>query len=122
MYYEGLYASDKVMKDYVEFICSCVKESCGASVPKKDGFPMKGYYVPVKLKVKEKLTRSAEIQIEVLGFKKEFIFFMSRKKSPEQLLHELQDKINEATEEVIKEHKLDKDKIWNDHHPLKKLK
>lgn len=118
----GLYANDETMRKYVDFICAQIDTRCGASVNAKDGFPMKGYYVPVKLEIKEKLSRSAEMKITVLGYEKEFIFFMSRHKSPDALLHELQRKIDELTLEIIRENNLDQDKIYREHHPLRNLK
>jgi hypothetical protein len=122
----GFFADDITMKNYVNFICDqiehIIKTHCGASVNKTDGFPMKGYYVPVKLEIKERFTRSAELKMTVFGCEREFIFYMSRHKSPDELLHGLQSKIDELTLEIIKEKGLDQDKIYHDHHPLRSLK
>lgn len=122
MFMYGLYANDETMRKYVDFICAQISAKCGASVNASDGFPMKGYYVPVKLEIKEKLSRSAEMKMTALEHEKEFIFFMSRHKSPDELLHQLQRKIDELTLEIIKENGMDQDKIHRDHHPLKNLK
>ncbi len=122
MFMYGLYANDETMRKYVDFICAQISTRCGASVNATSGFPMKGYYVPVKLEIKEKLSRSAELKMTVLGYEKEFIFYMSRHKSPDALLHQLQDKIDELTLEIIKENNMDQDKIYREHHPLKNLK
>lgn len=129
MYIHGLFASDEVMENYVQFICSHILNlpyfsisNCGASVHKTDGFPMKGYYVPVRLAIIVKKRSSIDISIMALGHIKETTFFMSRHKSPDALLHELQEKIDEVVSLIISENKLDRDKIWNEHHPLKNLK
>ena len=115
MYHIGLFASDEIMKNYVEFICSQISSDCGSSVRQTSGFPMKGANVPVKLKILNKLTRSAEMEITSLGFSKTFIFFMSRHKSPHKLLHELQEKIDELVSEIIDENALNRDDIHKEH-------
>jgi hypothetical protein len=122
MYSSGYFATDEVMKDYVEFICSHIILKSGACVDKSGGFPMKGCYVPVKLSVTSKTMRYAKLKLIALGYTKDFTFYMSRHKSPDILLHELQDKINEAVGEIILENSLDRDKIFYDHHPLRGLK
>jgi hypothetical protein len=122
MYDQGLWASDEVMKNYVDFICSQIKSTGGASVRKADGFPMKGCYVPVKLEITAKKVTYAEMRVTSLGHTKEFVFFMSRHKSPNKTLNELQAKINETVESIVVENGMDKDEIWSTHHPLKNLK
>jgi hypothetical protein len=57
----------------------------------------------------------------VFGFTKEFTVFMSRHKSPDEILHTIQDKIDNATLEVIDENNLDRDKIFYENHPLKRF-
>jgi hypothetical protein len=119
----GFFMDNDSMKDYVNFICDQIEKikavHCGTTVNKSDGFPMKGYYVPVKLEIIERLSRSADIKIEVLGHTKQFIFFMSRHKSPDETLHRLQSKIDELTLDIIKENSLDQDKIFSEYHPLR---
>lgn len=121
----GFFASDGVMEHYVNFICNEIMEMtkthCGASVNRRDGFPMKGYYVPVKLEVKERLKRSAIFKITVLKSEKEFVFYMSRHKSPDELFHQLQRKIDELTMEVIKENDIDQNRVHDEHHPLRNM-
>jgi len=120
-YHSGLYITNEQMKQYVEFICSLIKSECGADVPKSDGFPMNGCYIPVKFEILKKWSNFIECKITTLGFEKEFNIFMSRHKSPDLLLHEIQYKINDTTKLIISENKLDQDKIWMDHHPLRGL-
>lgn len=119
----GFFADNDVMQNYVKFICQQIelitKTHCGTMVNKKDGFPMKGYYIPVKLSLKEMTVRSATFKMKTLGYEKEFDLYMSRHKSPDKILHELQDKINESTTQIVRENNMDQDKIYNDYHPLK---
>lgn len=115
----GQYCTNDDMREYVKFIGSLINKNAGASVNAKDGFPMKGYYVPVNLEIKELLSRSIEIKIECLGYEKEFIFYLSRMKGPDVLLHELQIKIDEKVNEIVVENNMDKDKIFHDYHPLR---
>jgi len=122
MYYYGQHVNDRIMKNYVEFICSQISLNGGAEVNKSDGFPMKGAYVPVKLEIIEKTLRTAIINVTSLGHSKKFTFFLSRQKSPARILSELQDKINETVTEIVLENNLDRDKIFYEHHPLRNLK
>jgi hypothetical protein len=121
----GFFASDEVMEHYVKFICKeieeMIKTHCGASVNSRDGFPMKGHYVPVKLEVVEVMKRSASLRMKTLGFTKEFTLYMSRHKSPDKILHELQYKIDELTLEIIKENDIDQNRVHSEHHPLRNL-
>lgn len=119
----GFFADDNVMKKYVDFICDRILEarSIGVEISRTDGFPMKGHYIPVKLTIKARTLRSADISMEVFGYTKEFTLFMSRRKSPDELLHQLQRKLDELALEVVIENKLDRDKIWNDYHPIRRF-
>jgi hypothetical protein len=114
---QGFFANDEVMKHYTEFLCEQIiqltKTNSGATVNKTDGFPMKGCYVPIKLKVTNIMKTSATMMLEVLGHEKEFIFYMSRHKSPNTILHELQRAIDELTLEIIKDKNLNQDKIYS---------
>lgn len=114
-YYHGLHASNNVMEKYVDFIISQLPPDVGASVSKTTGFPMKGYNVPVKLEVIGKTVRTVVLRITTLGFTKEFEYMMSRHKSPDVLLHEIQFKINDHTNQIILENKLDPNKIWTEY-------
>lgn len=117
MYSTGYYTTDEMMREYVKLICSFLVENSGASLKK-----MKGFYVPVKLEVIEKMSRSAELQITSLGYTKTFIFYMSRHKSPDALLHEMQRKIDDLVREIIEENGMDQDKVYMKHHPLRGIK
>lgn len=119
MYYHGQYASDEVMKNYVEFICSNVQLQAGACVNGKSGFPMKGCYIPVKLEIIEKLSRSAIFKMEALGHSKTFPLYMSRHKDPNSLLLELQRKIDDLTLEIAVENNIDQDELLKTYHPLR---
>lgn len=122
MYSTGYYATDEMMREYVNLICSFLVKHSGASLNKRTGFPMKGYYVPVELEVLTKMSRSAELKITSLGHTKTFIFYMSRHKSPDALLHELQRKIDDLVREIIEENGMDQDKVYMEHHPLRGIK
>ena len=118
MHIYGHHANDKVMRAYVEFICSQISTNTGAAVNRSDGFPMKGAYVPVQLEILHKDLRTATINLTAFGHSKEFMFMLSRRKSPAHLLNELQIKVDEVVLDIIRENNLDQDKIWKEHQPF----
>ncbi len=122
MYGSGLYGSDEMMSGYVKFIVGHIPTLCGASVNKKSGFPMKGCYVPVRFEVLEIGSRSVEARITSLGHVKDTTIFMSRWKSPSKILGDIQNKIDLLVNEIVAENDLDRDDIFNQHHPLRNFK
>ena len=121
-YHNGQYMTDKMMQQYVDFILSLVGATAGASVSAKDGFPMKGHYVPVTLEVLKKERTYVDFKLTSLGFSKELTLFLSRKKSPADTLAELQEKIDITVNQIVTENNLDKEEIWKTNHPLRFLK
>ena len=82
----------------------------------------KGSCIPVQIELMQKTIRTADFKIKMLGFEKEFTFMMSRKKSPEQLLYDFQNKLNVFADEIIKENSLDRNKIYSENHFMKNFK
>ena len=121
MYFE-LWADDNVMRNYVSFICTQIGTNCRASVMGPGGWKNSPSSVPAKVVLVEKDMRTAKYKVTIHGVEKEILLMMSRHKSPVKILGEFQDKINELSNEIIKEHSLDANKLWSDNHPLKNLK
>lgn len=117
----GQYMDDDNMQEYVEFMCGAIALKAGATVNSTTGFPMKGCYVPVNLEIVSKMRTSAAIRMTALGYEAEFVQYMSRHKSPDKILHELQQKINEITLQIINDNNLDQEKIYKEHHPFKNI-
>lgn len=110
--------TDNHMSQYIDYLISIIQLQTGASIPTLDGFPMKGCYVPVTLEVTKKDKTILEITIKSLSFEKQVTCFLSRKHSPVQFLFSLQEKIDSAVKEIIKENELNQDEIHRSNHPL----
>lgn len=114
---------DEMMKQYVDFICDRIPEEFGASLYRTMTtlpgttyrFPYKNVGVPVKVLSIERLTRSAIFHIESLGHKKSVHVYMSRAKGPEVLMYDVQYKIDEAVNEIVRENNLDVEKLREAH-------
>ena len=97
---------DSVMERYVSFICDEIPTSKRIRInpppPKEDGelgysiMPKIGPWINrmVEVEIVEKYTRSAKIRLKFDSYTDESIYYMSRRKGPEILIHEISEKIS----------------------------
>jgi Asp-tRNA(Asn)/Glu-tRNA(Gln) amidotransferase B subunit len=117
------------MKEYVNFICDRIPSEFGASLYKTMRtlpgttykFPYKNIGIPVKVVSIERLTRSAIFEVESLGHRKSVHVYMSRLKGPEILFSEVQEKIDDAVNDIIKENNMDVEELRSSHDEMLKF-
>lgn len=120
---------DIMMKQYVDFICDRIPTEFGASLYRTMTtlpgttyrFPYKNVGVPVRVENIERLSRSAIFHIESLGHKKVVHVYMSRVKGPEVLFSDVQSKIDEAVNDIVRENNLDVEKLKDAHDQVTKF-
>ena len=118
----AIYFTTQMMTSYVNFVCdivprefyaSMLKSMSTANFGKPIKLPLKHVQIPVKLNLKEKLSRSAIFEVESLGYKMDVLIYLSRQKDPEVLLEEIRLKVNHIVDEIITQNKLDREEIAN---------
>ena len=122
-----MYFTTEMMSAYVNYMCSIVPKETTASMlrsmttanfGKTLRLPLKHVKIPVKLELKEKLSRSAIFEVESLGHKTDVLIYLSRQKGPEVWLEEIKKKVDYVVDDIITNNKLDREEVANKYNTI----
>lgn len=103
---KNLHITDQDFQDYIDFLLKLIEKKQYRAYLK-----MEKTYIPIVLNILKRETRYIEYVLEFKGFPKQFTWFLSRNKSPEELLNDLQEKIDMYFNEIIDDNDIDKKQL-----------
>jgi len=106
--------NDDTMERYVNFICSEIPKEINVLMLRSNNGSMIYYkigpkvYTKTKVEIVEKYTRSAKLRLIFDKYTDESVYYMSRKKGPEKLLSEINNKISKiVNDKFIEDNRID---------------
>ena len=115
------------MKLYVDFICDQVinldrKGYLGHYVKDGRNQHVKNIWIPIRVEIVERYTRSIKLRVSYNGISKEDILYMSRHFGPSDIAYKYTKKVDKMFSEILDENEIDREELFKTYDPFKDVK